>query len=392
MPDKAEESKLSVSSGKKRFVLVVAVFMLLLGMFLIGFFPRLSQTRKIDAIAAMDPIPFATIMIAKKSEKPLELVLPSSTEAFHVTPIWARTNGYLVNLAVDIGDEVKEGQLLAELDTPEVDQQYFQAVAELASAQGNLEIAKISSDRWNELYKKNPLAISKQEVDERTVTYKVAQDNVISAEANMLRLKQLRDFKYVKAPFKGVVTERNVDLGSLITAGNGNPQKLYVLAKTDVLRIFVEVPQYFVRDIQEGVEGVMTIREFSGEKFPAKVVRYAKSLSPIARTMRTELHVNNPTGKILPGLYAEVGFVLKPDLPYFIVPTQAVIIRAGGPKVAIIDENDSVQIKTVKLGWDFGKTIEIVDGLQETDRVITNPTEKIKEGVKVKVIDGKDKV
>jgi RND family efflux transporter MFP subunit len=382
-----EPSKVVSKRGKSHIFLILGIFILLAGLFILGFLPRFFQTKKIDGIAALDPLPSATVMVAKQTDKPLEFILPSSTEALHVTPIWARTNGYLVDLAVDIGDVVKEGELLALLDTPEVDQQYDQAVSELASAEGSKDIAKISSDRWQELYKKNAQAISKQEVDERTVAYKVAGDNVLSAQANVLRLQKLRDFKNIVAPFNGIIIERNVDLGSLITAGsNGNPQKLFVIAETDIIRVFVSVPQYFFRSIKEGVEGVVTIREFPNEKFMAKVVRYAKALDPVARTMLTELHIDNKDGKILAGLYAEVRFVLKPDVPYFIVPTQAVIIRAGDPKVAIVDENDVVHLKPVKIGLDYGKTLEIVEGINENDRIVINPNEKIREGVKVEVI------
>ncbi|MDB6081594.1 MAG: hypothetical protein JWO53_866 [Chlamydiia bacterium] len=366
---------------------IIGVSIFLFALFLFGFFPRLFQVRKLEGDAAKRVLPQVSVVDAKADKKPIELTLPSSTAAYHVTPIWARANGYLGKLLVDIGDVVKEGQLLAVLETPDVDQQYDQAVADLASAESKRDIAKISKDRWQSLHTIDPGAISQQEVDDRVATYLTAEADVQAADANMRRYKQLQEFKYIIAPFNGTIIERDVDIGSLITAGsNGSPQRLFVIAETDTIRLFVNVPQCYFRSIQEGVEGTARIREFQGRAFTGTVVRYAKALDPTSRTLLTELHIDNKNGELLSGLYAEVSFILKPDQPYFVVPVAAIIIRAGEPQVAVLDKKDVVHLKTVKIGLDYGKAMQIVDGVNENDRIVTNPSEKIIEGAQVQLL------
>lgn len=359
---------------------------LILGLFFIGFLPRFWQNQRLEDEAADHRLPSVRIMIAEPHDKPVELTLPSSTQAHHITPIWARTNGYLVKLNVDIGDVVKEDQVLAVLDTPEVDQQYVQAVADLANSKANREIAKISAERWQELYKVNSEALSKQEVDERLATYTASEAQVLAQEANVNRLKQLQDFKYVVAPFDGVITQRNIDLGSLITAGSsGSPQQLFEIAKVDWIRNFVYVPQNYFRAIKEGVEAQVHIREFPERTFKGIVTRYAKALDPVSRTLLTEVDIDNKDRVIFPGLYTEVTFFVKPDAPYFVVPSTAIIIRTGEPRIAVVDNDNVAHLRTVTIGRDHGKTVEILVGLEKGDRVVVNPTEKIRDGVKVEV-------
>lgn len=359
---------------------------LILGLFFIGFLPRFWQNQRLEDEAADHRLPSVRIMIAEPHDKAVELKLPSSTQAHHITPIWARTNGYLVKLNVDIGDVVKEDQVLAVLDTPEVDQQYVQAVADLANSKANREIAKISAERWQELYKMNSEALSKQEVDERVATYTASEAQVLAQEANVNRLKQLQDFKYVVAPFDGVITQRNIDLGSLITAGSsGSPQQLFEIAKVDWIRNFVYVPQNYFRAIKEGVEAQVHIREFPERTFKGIVTRYAKALDPVSRTLLTEVDIDNKDRVIFPGLYTEVTFFVKPDAPYFVVPSTAIIIRTGEPRIAVVDTDNVAHLRTVTIGRDHGKTVEILVGLEKGDRVVVNPTEKIRDGVKVEV-------
>jgi len=373
--------------SSKGWKLIVGLCLILAVLFLIGWIPRYNQRKRIDAYAAYVHVPQVTIMTVKSETKPIDLVLPSSAEALHITPLWARTNGYLARYLVDIGDYVKEGDLLAEIDTPEVDQQLEQAIADLMSSEARMDLAKISKERWEQLYKKNAEAVPGQEVDERVLTYKSSEADVLALEKNVNRLRYLKQFQKIYAPFDGIITRRDVDIGTLISAGsNGNPQELFQIAETRIIRFFVEVPQTFFRQIHTNLKASISIREFPEKTFIGEVVRFARALDPTARTMRTELHVNNPKGEILNGLYSEVTFKMSPEKDSFIVPSNAVIIRSDGTQIAILDAENKAHIKTVHVGRDFGKTMEILDGLQENDRVIINPTEKIREGTQVNIV------
>lgn len=374
-----------------RYYLIAFTVILLLVLFLAGFFPRYIQRKELNQAAAAENAIIVKTMQVKPDKKKLEIVLPSSLQANFITPIWARSDGYLLMWYFDIGDTVKQGQLLAEIDTPEVDKQYDQTKADLASAKARLEIARISAERWEDLYKHNPEAISVQEVDERRTTYESAKADVNSFDANMKRLEKLQGFKHIYAPFDGTIIERDIDIGSLITAGsNGNPQQLFRIAQTDILRVFVNVPQYAYRLIYYGQPVDVIVREFPNKVFKGVVVRTSKSLDPIARTLLTQVDIDNKNGELYPGLYAEVKFELVPDIVNFIVPTEAVIIRAGLPQVAVLDDKNVVHLKTVKIGLDMGSKMEIIDGLQENDTIVVNPTEKIKDGVHVEILDPKN--
>lgn len=376
-----------VRNSYRRYTYIALTALLIGCLFLLGYLPRRIQTEKLDQAAKVENLPVVKTLKVTPDTKAIDLVLPSSTDAIRETPIWARTNGYLDRLLVDIGDHVKEGQPLAILDTPEVDQQLDQARADLVSIQAKQEIARISAERWMDLFQHNPEAISAQEVDERKATYNSAIADVISAQANVQRLEKIQGFKVIYAPFDGIITTRDIDIGSLISAGsNGQPQELFKIAKTDIIRVFVNVPQPYFRSIHDGLSADVLIREFSGRIFPGFVARTAKALDPIARTLLTEVHVENKKGEILTGLYAEVRFILKSDSMRFFVPTDALIIRTGEPQIAILDAQNKVHLKTVKIGNDMGSQVEIIGGLQDGDIIVINPTEKIREGVQVKVV------
>lgn len=387
VPPCQELTHKQLTSRSTRIILVIGMTALVLALFFFGFFPRFFQNRKTQKLADKQQPVQVTAMIAKSQENLVELVLPSVTQAHHVTPIWARTNGYLVKLCVDIGDQVKKGQLLALLDTPEVDEQYEQAIFDYKSAEVRRDLAKINAKRAQEAYEADPGTISKIDRDQFFATHEQAEADLYAAEANMKRFKDLVDFKYIVAPFDGIITERHVDLGSLVSAGsNGTPQQLFVISQIDILRVFVAVPQTYYRSVQEGMSGITKIREFGDKEFPSHVARYAKSLDQTAHTMLTELHIENKTGELYPGLYADVTFRFKPAVAYFVVPTPAVIIRAGDPKVAVLDEHDVAHLKTVTIGLDYGKTLQIVSGIEPNERLIINPTEKVREGVSCQVV------
>lgn len=373
-------------SGEHRFKALYIIGAVLLGLFILGFLPRYFHRNHLEEQSAKTLPPHVLILKMKPNEDKEELVLPSSLDALRITPIWARTNGYLTQFYVDIGDHVTEGQLLALIDTPEVDQELGQARADLNSSLAKLEIARISAERWEDLFAHNPEAISKQEVDERKSVYESATADVAAAEANVKRLEQLQGFQKIYAPFDGIIIERDIDLGSLITAGNNTPQQLFKIAKTDILRAFTSVPQYYYRSIQDGMPAYVTVKEFPGRKFSGKVVRNAKALDPTARTLLTEVHIDNQEGTLLTGLYTQVHFLLDSSLERFIVPTEAIIVRTGEPQVAIVKPDQTIQLKTVQIGRDYGSKMEIIEGLQANDQVVINPNERIRDGVTVEIV------
>lgn len=362
----------------------------LIVLFFIGVIPRFLLEERITKLANETPLPKVAILVAKGLDKPIELTLPGSLDAINITPIWARVDGYIKTFLADIGDVVKEGDILAEIETPELDQQYEQAVAELNTSRARLNIARITADRWANLYKEDSESISKQEVDQRSADLEASKAEVNSAQANVDRLQKTLDFKRIIAPFDGIIIERNIDIGSLITAGSASHhQQLFKIAKTDVIRVFVNVPQRFFRSIKKDVVADVYISEFPEKVFKGSVARYAKALDPIARTLLTEVHIHNPEYELFVGLYADVKFQLKPDNVYFLIPTSAVIIRADGPKVAVLDENDIIRIKNVTLGLDHGKMMEITSGIHEKEKIITNPSDKIMQGGKASTIHPK---
>ncbi len=371
---------------KKWFIIGgTALFIFIL--FLCGWIPRLLNSEQIDASAAEDPLPRVQILQIKPNTNPIELILPSSAQAWHITPIWARTNGYLIRYLVDIGDVVKKGDLLAEIDTPEVDEQLAEAQAELLNSIDERDIAKVTSDRWQGLWQKNREAVTKQEVDQYLSNYQSAEAVVVANEKNVARLTYLQQYKYMYAPFDGIITQRSIDIGSLIYGNiNETPQELFQMAQTQTIRFFVDVPQNYFRQIKDGVEAEVTIQEFPDKIFKGVVTRYAKALDPTARTLLTEVDVDNKDGELYAGLYGRVKFLIKPDTVNFIIPSTAIIIRSGFPHVAVVDDHQIVHLKKVTIGRDYGKDMEITSGLQENDRIVTIPTDKIRERVKVDII------
>jgi RND family efflux transporter MFP subunit len=378
---------LKQKSPHRRWLPLVVIAIIIAVLFLGGLIPRLINAKRNDALANEDPLPRANIMQIKPNTKPIELTLPSSAQAWHFTPIWSRVNGYLVRYLVDIGDVVKEDDLLAEIDTPETDEQLAQAKADLANAIVERDIAKITSDRWQKLWDKNNEAVPKQEVDQYNANLKSTEAIVLMNEKNVSRYTYQQQFKYIYAPFDGIITQRLVDIGSLIYGNvNGNPQELFQIAQTDTIRFFVDVPQTYYRQIKEGLEAEVTITQLPQKIFKGTVTRYAKALDPTARTLNTEVDVENKEGLLYAGLYGHVKFLMRPVEINFIIPTTAVIIRSGFPHVAIVDENNIVHLKLIQIGHDYGNQMEIINGLSENDRIITIPSDRIHEGSKVEII------
>jgi RND family efflux transporter MFP subunit len=382
---KALAHRRGADSGRYRNVAiaVVAGLLILTGLFGIGLIPRL-QTQKAVADVAKDNHPIVSVVPAMRGSAATELSLPGTLLPYQETPIYARTNGYVKRWRVDIGAKVAESELLAEIETPEVDRELKQAVANLAQVKAHLELDRTSAERWKTLLTRK--GVSQQEVDEKIGAYEARKADYAAAEANVQRLEEMKLFQRVVAPFSGTITARNVEIGQLINAGANDPSRwMYKLAKTGTLRLYVNVPQNAVRLIQTGAPVDVLLQEFPGKAFPGKIARTAGALDAQSKTLLTEVQVPNDKGDLLAGMYAQVRFKVNQTQPTIILPSNTLIMRADGPQVAAV-ANDVVHMRKVTLGRDFGQQIEIIAGLDEKEQIVTNPPDFLREGVAVKAM------
>ena len=364
---------------KSTRILLIALPLALAVVFVAGVLPRLRAAAALGERSASASHPIVTFVVAVKETAPAEVTLPAAITAFQDTPIYARTTGYIAKWTADIGDRVKAGQVLAVIDGPDLDQELNQARANLALAQANLELARISADRWKELGAQN--AVAQQDVDQKAADYAAGKATVAAAQANVDRLSQLKDFQQVTAPYDGVVTARNAQVGALISAGAG--VEIFHIAQTDVLRVFVDVPQAYVRAVKVGLGADVLVPEFPGRAFHGEVSRFAGSLDTASRTLLTEVRLANPKGELLPGMYGEVRFRFQAAQPAIVLPSNAAIINAAGTQIATIDEANKIHLVHVKLGRDFGTRVEVLDGLGAGARVVSNPNDALTEGLEV---------
>jgi RND family efflux transporter MFP subunit len=279
---------------------------------------------------------------------------------------------------------VKQGELLAKIDTPEVDQELSQARAGREQIVAQLQLAKISADRWANLRKSD--SVSQQEADQQTSGYQQAKANLAAADANVRRLEQMEGFKNVYAPFSGVITRRNVDPGALINAGAGVAgRELFDMAKLDTLRVFVNVPQSYVPSVKVGMETFITFQELAGEKFKGKVARTSESIDPNTRTLLTEIDVPNPDGHLLPGSFGQVHFAVPDNGNKVTIPVNTMLFREEGPRVGVVDQNGIVHLRPISIGRDFGSTLEILGGVDAKEQIIVNPSDSLEDGQKVQI-------
>jgi RND family efflux transporter MFP subunit len=284
----------------------------------------------------------------------------------------------------DIGSKIQKGELLAAIDTPEIDQELSQARASREQVRSALGLAKISADRWANLRKTD--SVSEQEADQQASGYQQAQANLAAADANVRRLEELESFKKVYAPFSGVLTRRNVDPGVLINSGAGlTGKELFDIARVDPLRVYVSVPQAYAPNMKVGMKANVTLQEFPGLKFMGTVARTADAIDPATRTLNTEVDVPNKDGKLLPGSFGQVHFATGTSVPRITIPVNAMLFRAEGPRVAVVDKDNTVHLRPISIGRDFGATLEILGGLEASDRIIINPSDSLEEGQKVHV-------
>jgi RND family efflux transporter MFP subunit len=339
-----------------------------------------AKLRKASAIAA---VPVVLIVTPKPAAQAEDLVLPGSVQAFIEAPIYARTSGYLKAWYADIGSQVAKGQLLGEIETPEVDQQFSQAQADLATARANESLSNTTNVRWIGLLSTD--SVSKQDADEKAGDAAAKKAAADSAAANLARLRELESFKRVVAPFTGVITVRNTDIGALINAGQSTGFELFHIADTRVLRIFVQVPEIYAPATTPGVRAELRFAERPGKAYAATIVRTANSLDPVLRTLLVELQLPNANGEILPGAYAEAHFKLAADSTALQLPANTVLFRAAGLQVATVDAEQRVALKSFVQGRDFGNSIEVLSGLSANDAVILNPPDSIADGSLVRI-------
>jgi RND family efflux transporter MFP subunit len=406
-----------VSTSPRRKTLRIALAVLVVALLLaIGIVPRVLRRREAREVVHFSTVLVPEVIVIHPQLAPTQtsLSLPGNLEPMYSASVFARTNGYIEKRFVDIGSHVNAGQTLAIISTPEVDQQLNQARAEvlqataalqqsrasLQQAQANLDLARMTRDRYTHL--SGTRAVTQQSVDEVEQAFNartadvaaananiaVAQANLQSQKANVQRLTQLQGFERVVAPFDGVITARNVERGDLVNDGSGNGSKdLFSIAQSNVLRVQVEVPQSSALAIKDGQTAVLTVREKPGREYTATVTRSAESLDLAARTMLTEVQVDNREGSLVPGMYGEVKFVVTHSQPSLVIPTTALVIDKNGTHVVAVTPDDHVHFLSVQVGQDLGSQIEISQGLHGGESLVTNPSDLLSEGQKVSIAE-----
>jgi len=352
------------SGGRSPAVTVLAILVI------IGAWHRVSQRHEQKQFVQRTTQLEVNVATAQRDAKPKELVLPGTFQAFNQTTIFPRSNGYVKSWKVDIGDNVQAGQLLAEIATPEVDQQ-------LAQARAQEEIAKLTADRWRDLVQKN--VVSKQEYDQNEKAYE-------AAKANLQQLEKIQGFQQIVAPFAGKISARNIDVGTLVTAGTGNSgTPLFSMVQSDVLRVYVFVPQTNAPSMREGLKAKILVQERPGQDFEGTVTRTAGALDPTSRTMQVEVQVPNHDGTLYAGMYGQVKFLLPDDNAPIVVPADAFVFRAQGPQVVTVTNENRIHWQKISVGRDFGTQLEVLDGLAENAKVVINPSDDLVEGIQVQV-------
>jgi RND family efflux transporter MFP subunit len=365
----------------RRYALILLVVAIALAVW--GEVSRVLARSSLSKETAESAITTVVTVTAERSALGEELVLPGAVQAFIEAPIYARTSGYLRSWNTDIGTQVTRGQLLAEIETPEVDQQLSQAQADLATARANETLSNSTNARWQGLLTTE--SVSKQDAEEKSGDSAAKKAAAASAAANVARLHDLESFKRVVAPFTGVITARNTDIGALINAGQSAGSELFRIADTHKLRIYVRVPETFAAVTRPGLEAELRFAEQPNRTFAAKTVRTSNALDPILRTLQVELELDNAKGEIFPGAYAEVHFKLPASAQTLRLPANTVLFRAAGLQVATLDGDQRVKLKSIVQGRDFGNTIEVLSGLEPNDRVVLNPPDSITNGVQVRI-------
>jgi RND family efflux transporter MFP subunit len=414
-----ELRELRVQAGEparrpSRWALRIGLLLLVVALaaiFALGYLPRQHRESQIVAEAKdrSAALPVVRVAAVRRSPAVSRLVLPGTTQAITEAPILARADGYLKRRYADIGDRVRPGQLLAEIEAPELDQQALQAGAAVEQTKASLEQAKANNDqarsnedlarvtaaRWGNLLKRG--VVSRQENDQLQANYKaqaagvvasskalaVAKSNIAAAEANLARVEDLRGYLKVLAPFAGIVTMRNVDAGALVTSGN---TLLFRVAQIGVLRTYVNVPQVHAASVRTGMPATLSLADRPGVRYSGRVSRAANALDPATRTMLAEIQVPNPDGSLLPGMYVQVSLEATRKDPPLLLGADALVVRGEGTLVAVVDREERIRFRKITVGRDYGPEVEVVSGIQEGERVVINPSDAVREGVRVKAV------
>jgi RND family efflux transporter MFP subunit len=355
------------------------------GIVIAGIVPRMRTTAALKTETNDLAVPAVSVIHPKRGAPLQEVVLPGSIQAFTDSPIYARTNGYLKAWYTDIGAHVKKGQLLAEIDTPEVEQQLQQARADVNTAQANLNLSRITTERYEGL--KDTDAVAKQDVDNAAGDFQAKKAMLQSAQHNVQRLDELLSFRKIYAPFDGIITARSTDVGDLIDSGSSSGAKeLFHVAAIQRLRVYVNVPQIYSRAAKPGLTADLTLAEFPGRRFQGTLVRTANAIDPASRTLLVEVDVNNPRGELLPGSYTEVHLKIPAGAPTFVLPINTLIFQSQGLQVAEVDSNNHVVLQPVTPGRDFGTEMEVVAGLTGEESIIINPPDSLISGETVRIV------
>jgi RND family efflux transporter MFP subunit len=369
---------------RRTAILVAAAALALLALVIYsGVHSRAVAEARLEQRTERAAIPTVDVLFPREGAPTQEIVLPGNTQAFSDSPIYARTSGYLRRWYFDIGAHVQKGQLLAEIETPEVDQQLLQARADLDTAQANLNIAKITASRWQDLVSTG--SVSQQETDQAVSNLSAVKAAVESSSANVRRLEQLQSFEKIYAPFDGIITARNTDIGALIDAGaSTQPKELFHMAAIRTLRLYVAVPEVYSRAAHSGAPATLTLDEFPGQTFHGTLVRNSNSIDLASRTLLVEVDVDNPTGQLLPGAYVFVHLKLPDQTHSVTIPSNTLIFRKEGLQVGLV-RNGKAELVPVRISRDYGNSVEIVSGLQPTDAVIVDPSDSLVAGMAVRV-------
>src|ERR1700704_1566301 len=370
---------------KPGYATLVIIAILLVAGAAIAFVIRTGERRALAKETEVLAVPSVIVIQPKPETSQQDLILPSTLQAYTESPIYARTNGYLASWRKDIGSRVRKGELLADIETPEIDQELMQARAARTQAEAQLSLAKSSAERWETLRKMD--AVAQQETDERSSSYTQGQAALASATANVRRLEQLESFKHIYAPFSGIITKRNTDIGALINAGNsGTNQGLFVVAQIDPIRVYVDVPENYAPAIRPGLKASVELPAFPGQHFFGSIVRTSDSIDLMTRTLRTEIDVPNRDGRLFPGSYAQVHFGMNVAAVRLSVPVNTLLFRAEGPRAAVVGADGKIHLKPVTIGRDYGTEVEILGGLDPNESIVLNPSDSLEEGQAVNVV------
>jgi RND family efflux transporter MFP subunit len=386
LPEREAPNVTKTSRRRKRgWLVVMALLAVFGGIIVYGILTRLGEQRAVHADTTQMALPSVSVVSPQHSAPSQEIVLPGSVQPFISSPIYSRTNGYLKKWYVDIGAHVKKGQLLALVETPEVDQQLAQSRSNLATAQANLKLAEITRNRYQGLLATH--AVAQQDVDNADGTFNANKAIVEANQANVKQLETLQSFEKIYAPFDGIVTARNTDIGDLINSGNSGNVKtdMFHVSQPGKLRVYVNVPEQYSKAAAPGLTAALTLAEFPGRQFQGKLVRTSNSIILATRTLTAEIDVDNPTGELLTGSYTEVHLKVPGQASSYLVPVSTLIFRSQGLQIAVV-KNGAIALTPVTPGRDFGTQIEIVAGLKGDESMVINPPDSIVSGQKVQVV------